>query len=153
VSLLRRTYLEPSTADTGVCLRIRHLLHVRHDGALVGGVDDIAWPRGQGVAPRERCLGAGLDGDDGVGLGCGVGAAVADDVVGRYVCDGLKGLLAAVSCRSGREDVRETYAIVGGTAPPFSETKMVCAVADDAAAAIARDVESFIVDWGSCLRA
>jgi hypothetical protein len=39
------------------------------------------------------------------------------------------------------------------TAPPFSETKMVCAVADDAAAAIARDVESFIVDWGSCLRA
>lgn len=83
------TYLEPSTANTRVSLRIRHLLHVRHDGALVGGVDDIAGPGGQGVAPREGRLGAGLDGDDGAGLGCGVGAAVADDVVGCYVRDGL----------------------------------------------------------------
>ena len=89
MSLLRRTYLEPSTANARVSLRIRHLLHVRHDGSLVGRVDDIAGPGGQGVAPCEGRLGAGLDGDDGVGLGCGVGAAVADDVVRRYVCDGL----------------------------------------------------------------
>ena len=42
------------------------------------------------------------------------------------------------------------------TAPPFSETKMVCAVADEAAAAIARDVESFILtgwEFVNCLRA
>lgn len=41
------------------------------------------------MAPREGSLRSGLDGDDGAGLGCGVGAAVADDVVGCYVCDGL----------------------------------------------------------------
>jgi hypothetical protein len=77
------------------------------------------------VAPREGSLGAGLDGDDGVGLGCGVGTAVADDVVRCHVCDGLRWLLAAVSRRPGREDVRETYAIVRGNADAITNSTAV----------------------------
>lgn len=42
------------------------------------------------MAPGECCLRAGLDSDDGAGLGGWVGAAVADDVVGRHVSDWLR---------------------------------------------------------------
>jgi hypothetical protein len=41
------------------------------------------------VAPVEFRRGAGLQGDKGGGFGRGVGAAVADDVGGGYVVDGL----------------------------------------------------------------
>jgi hypothetical protein len=34
-------------------------------------------------------------------------------------------LLAAVSCRSGREDVRETYAIVGGNTDAITHSAAV----------------------------
>jgi hypothetical protein len=55
----------------------------------VAGVDDIAGARGQGVAPCESRRRAGLDGDDGAGLRCWVGAAVADNVVGCHISDWL----------------------------------------------------------------
>lgn len=83
------TYLEPAITDTKIGLRIGNLLHIRHDWALVAGIDDIVGSGGQGVSPSELGLGASLNGDDGVGRGCGVGATVADDVVGRNVSDGL----------------------------------------------------------------
>lgn len=41
------------------------------------------------MAPVEDGGLAGLEGDDGGGFGGGVGAAIADDVVGGYVVDGL----------------------------------------------------------------
>lgn len=71
--------LEPSTSDTRVGFRVADFLEVGHDGAFVGGIDDVVGARGEGVAPCEGGLGAGLHGDDGVGLGwCVVGRAVAD---------------------------------------------------------------------------
>lgn len=64
----------------------------------MGGVDDVVGTGGQGVTPCEGGLGTGLDGDDGVGFGGGVGAAVADYVVAGYVVYGLRGSQMDMSC-------------------------------------------------------
>lgn len=62
----------------------------------MAGVDDVVGPGGQSVPPCKGSLGAGLYGDDSVGLGGWVGTAIAGDVVGCYVCDWLAGLSAIV---------------------------------------------------------
>lgn len=56
----------------------------------MGGVDDVAGAGGQGVSPGQLCSRTGGDGDDGRGGSGWVGAAVADDVGGGYVVDGLE---------------------------------------------------------------
>jgi len=56
----------------------------------VRGIDNVVGPGLQRVAPVERGLGSGLHGYDLGGGFCGVGASVADDVVGGDFCDGLR---------------------------------------------------------------
>lgn len=102
------------------------------------------------MPPGKLCLGTRLYGDNGVCFARGVGPAVADDVVRGDFSDRLCGCQSWVRLY---EQERRTPSYEGTrtpspTAPPFRETNMVCADADDAAAARARDVESFIV----CLR-
>jgi hypothetical protein len=82
------TYLEPPTPNSRITLRVRNLLQVRHDRALVTRVNHIVSPARECMAPCQRRRAASLDGDDGVGFGSRVGAAVAHDVIGGDVVDG-----------------------------------------------------------------
>ena len=81
--------LKPAAADSSVCQRVADFLHIRHYGAFVAGVDDVGGIAGQGMSPCELGGRASGDGDD-CGAGGGwVWAAVAGNVVGGYVRDGL----------------------------------------------------------------
>lgn len=52
-------------------------------------VDDVSRAGSEGVAPCQCGSGAGLDRDDGTGRCRGVGAAIANDIIGCYILDGL----------------------------------------------------------------
>ena len=82
-----RRDLEPAATDTAISLRICNLLHVGHDWAFVGGIDDVGGGGSQSVTPVGLHGLAGLDIDDFVGWGGWVGAAVAGDVVRGDVLD------------------------------------------------------------------
>ncbi len=80
--------LEPSTADAGIGGGIADLLEVGKGRALVAGVHDIVGARGEGVPPDGLDRGAGGHGDDILGWGRRVRAAVAGKVVGGDIGDG-----------------------------------------------------------------
>lgn len=103
------SYLEPSTTNTAITRRVRHLLQVGHDGALVARVNDVA---GSGCECVSPCQGSGrssLEGDDRAGLCGGVGSTIADDVVGRDIVDrsvvaGYTYAVAHLAIVDGNED-------------------------------------------------
>ena len=80
--------LEPAAADARVRRSIANLLEVGQGRALVAGVHDIVGARGEGVPPDGLDRGAGGHGDDILGRGRRVRAAVAGKVVGGDVGDG-----------------------------------------------------------------
>lgn len=82
------THLEPSTADARIGLCVSDFLEIRHDGALVRGVNHVRGTGLECVAPDQFCGRAGLEGNDCAGFLGGVGAAIADNVVGGDVVDG-----------------------------------------------------------------
>ena len=82
------TYFEPPTPNPTITFRIANFLHIRHDRPLMTRIDNIIRPTRERMAPLQFHRAARLERNDRVGLGRGVGAAIAYDVVGGDIVDG-----------------------------------------------------------------